>query len=511
MRSKKALANIIASMVLQVTATICGLIVLKLTIETFGSAVNGLVASIEQFLGFVILLDTGVGGVVRSALYKPLAGKDIYAISRITRAAEKFYRTIAFISVGYVIVLAILYPYLVSSSFDRLFTFSLILIIGITSFFRYYFGISYRLLLYADQRKYVDTSFQVVGIIVSTVIVLILINFGASIQIVTLGSSLIYIIRPIILNYYVKRKYQLDMDCPADKIAIDQKWDAFGHHLAGLVHRKTDVVVLTVFTPIVEVSVYAVYSSVIAAVKILLSTFFSNLEAAFGDMIAKGERKLLEKNFRVFEFLTFSLTTILFTCTALLIMPFVSVYTSGITDANYLRPAFAYTLIIAEAFSCVRIPYQTVALAAGHFRQTRNGAFVEAGLNVALSVLLVYSYGMVGVAVGTLCAMLFRTVQYVVYLSNNILERSAGHFVKRFIIYTVTSLVIVSVVKFLPLIPSFEINSYLSWVVYAVAVTLTSAAITFFSGMLFYRDDVKDLAAVIKRMLSRKQRIGETP
>lgn len=42
----------------------------------FGSELNGLVTSITQFLGFITLLEAGVGNVVQSSLYRPLAQKD---------------------------------------------------------------------------------------------------------------------------------------------------------------------------------------------------------------------------------------------------------------------------------------------------------------------------------------------------------------------------------------------------------------------------------------------------
>lgn len=501
MRSKKALANIIASLVFRVTATVCGLLVLQLTIQTFGSAVNGLVNSIEQFLGFVVILESGIGGVVRAALYRPLANRDIRSVSRITKAAEQFYRIIAFISMAYTIGLAIFYPYLVTSDFSWSFTFSLILIIGITSFFRYYFALSYRILLAADQRKYVDTGFQTLGILVSTVVVIALIRLGASIQIVTLGSSLVYIVRPLVLNYYVKRRYGLETDCEPDQIALEQKWDAVGHHVAGIIHRKTDVVILTIFAPIVEVSVYAVYVSITGAIKATFGTFFSNLEAAFGDMIAKNERRVLERNFRVFEFMSFSMITVLFTSTAILIIPFVFAYTRGIHDANYIRPVFASVLILADAFSCLRVPYQTVAMAAGHYRQTRNGAFVEAGINIVLSLILVQYWGMVGVAIGTLCAMIFRTIQYVHYLSVNILKRSVWEFVRGFALYGTTSLAIVALIRILPLTSAGSIHSYSQWIPYAFTVTLIGIAMTSVTGMLFYRQQISDLLDILGRML----------
>ena len=43
--------------------------------------------------------------------------------------------------------------------------------------------------------------------------------------------------------------------------------------------------------------------------------------------------------------------------------------------------------------------------------------------------------------------MVFRTIQYAVYLSRNILERSILEFIKKVIIYTFTVLLIIAAVK----------------------------------------------------------------
>ena len=73
MRSKKALKNIITSLIQQVTVLLCGLIVPRAIIGTFGSNVNGLTSSITQFLSYITLLEAGIGPVIKAALYKPIA------------------------------------------------------------------------------------------------------------------------------------------------------------------------------------------------------------------------------------------------------------------------------------------------------------------------------------------------------------------------------------------------------------------------------------------------------
>ncbi len=112
-------------------------------------------------------------------------------------------------------------------------------------------------------------------------------------------------------------------------------------------------------------------------------------EAAFGNMIAKDEMKVLNKNLSTFEFVIYSASIIMFTSMALLIIPFISIYTKGITDINYFRPTFGYLIAIAEFFFCIRIPYQAITRAAGHYSQTRNGAIFETILNIVVSLILV--------------------------------------------------------------------------------------------------------------------------
>ena len=69
MRKKKAIINIIFSLLLQLVTVISGFIVPRLFIGKFGSEVNGLVNSIGSFVGYITLLQSGVGSVVKASLY----------------------------------------------------------------------------------------------------------------------------------------------------------------------------------------------------------------------------------------------------------------------------------------------------------------------------------------------------------------------------------------------------------------------------------------------------------
>ena len=498
-----------SSLLLQTVSTVCGIILPRLFIAEFGSAVNGTIASITQFLSYIVLFEAGVGGVVRASLYKPLAEKNSASVSSILKACDIFFRKVSLIFIFYTLFVAVLFPFIGDSGFDFLYTFTLVVIIALSTFSQYFFGLSRQILLHADQRRYIYSFLQIFTVILNAVSVVILIKRGASVHTVKLATALIYAIRPVILRVFVKRSYSPDTSALPDNSALSQKWNGFGHHTAYFLHSNTDVAVLTVAAAvssklnIADVSVYTVYCTIVSGMKNLVNAVSSGLESAFGNMLAKGEKELLSKNFRVYEFVSFTLTTVVFTCVGLLIVPFISVYTSGITDADYTKPVFALLITLSEAVFCLRIPYNALTLSAGHYKQTRNGAFAEAFINIALSVLLVIPFGLSGVAFATLAAMLFRTVQYAVYLSKNILKGSFTSFLMRSLLNGVSALLCILFVKLVFKLP--ESLTYLSWTLYAVKVFSVTALLTLSLNCIFCRTDFMNFIKILKNIFERKK------
>ena len=87
-----------SQLLVQLVTAICGFIVPKLILERFGSELNGMVTSISQFLGIIALMESGFGGVAKTAFYKPLAAGDHRGISGVFNATEAFFHKVAFVS-----------------------------------------------------------------------------------------------------------------------------------------------------------------------------------------------------------------------------------------------------------------------------------------------------------------------------------------------------------------------------------------------------------------------------
>lgn len=498
MRGKKAALNSITALLAQCVSIICGFILPKLILSHFGSSYNGITSSISQFISCAVLLRAGIGSVTRAALYKPLAEGNNREISGIVNATDKYMKHVALIFAAMLIAFAGVFPFVVSDEFDWLFSFSLVLILGISTFAQNYFGITYQMLIQADQRQYIYSAITIATTILNTLIASLLIEMDFSIHTVKLGSAIVFALNPIILNLYVRKKYSIDKKVPANESAISQRWDAFAQQAAAFVNNNTDVMILTIWSNLKEVSVYTVYYLVANGLYKLEYTISESIEAAFGNMIAKGEKKSLDENVKLVEFAMFSSAAFLFICGGNLIVPFVKVYTSGVGDVSYDRPLFGMLICLNQFLACIRLPYQMLVEASGHFKQTKNGAIFEAVMNIIVSIILVRKFGLIGVAIGTTCALSFRTIQYAGYSSKNILNRSIKVVLKNLIIAFCEAAMATLVIKAVPVSSEF-IGSYGEWILYALYVAMVTGGVVVISSILFYRNELKKVAYKLKK------------
>ena len=493
-RGKKLALNTITSLGLQVVNVICGFILPRLILEAFGSDVNGLVNSITQFLGVITLLDLGVGAVVQSALYKPLAENDTDTISKIYVSANKFFRRLAEILLVYVVLLMIFYPMLVNKSFGHMYTALLIAAICISSFAQYYFGIVNSLLLNADQRGYIQYTAQIITLILNTIACYVVIKLGASIQIVKLTTSLIFLLRPFFLVLYVKKHYAINRKITYTEEPIKQKWNGMAQHFAAYVLSGTDNIVLTLFSSLANVSIYSVYYLAIAGVRSALLSMTNGFQSLIGEMLAKKETAKLNNFFGYVEWFLHTGTTLVFGCTGVLLVNFVRVYTNGIHDANYIQPLFAVLITIANAGHCLRLPYNILILAAGHYKQTQSNYIVAMILNIVISIATVKIWGLVGVSIGTLVAMVYQTVWMARYDSKNIICWPFKNFLKQFGVDAIT-VIVASLATFK--IPMLSV-SYVSWFLLAIEVFAIWLVISILINIVFYRERVLSMFRRVK-------------
>ena len=225
MKNKRTLINTISTILLQVVTIISGFIIPRLLLETFGSEVNGLISSLNQFLNYITLFEGGLSAVILASLYKPLAEKNVNKISAVVSATNKFYKKLSLIFVVYTIILGLLYPIFVKTNFSIGYVFSLTLILSINLFVQYCFSITWKTLLKADKKVYYVSFIQILIIFLNTIGTVILIKIYPNVHIVKLLTAAVYLIQPMLFNKYIDKNYEINKKEKPDKQALSQRWD----------------------------------------------------------------------------------------------------------------------------------------------------------------------------------------------------------------------------------------------------------------------------------------------
>ena len=186
--------------------------------------------------------------------------------------------------------------------------------------------------------------------------------------------------------------------------------------------------------------------------------------------------------------------SLVFSVTATLIVPFVSVYTKGIHDVNYVVPIFGMMLTLAWGMYCIRLHYNIAVLAVGHYKQTQWSAVIEAFLNIFMAIIFVSQWGITGVACATFIAMVYRICYLAWYISRKIINRSLLLFLKH-IFVDLVSVFVFAVMLYLVSGPVYEINvlSYYEWIVLAVKVTVIGMVTITIVNSFFYFERIKNL------------------
>lgn len=474
--------NSITSFALQIVTVLQGLIIPRLILITFGSDVNGLVSSINQFLNFFSVLEGGISGVILAALYKPLVKNDKELLSGIIVSATSFLKKLAYVFLIYSLILGVVYPF-IKSDFSWLYTFSLIIIISITNFIQYFYAILPQLIVRADNRIHVYNITCIGFICINILMTIVCIRVLPEIHIVKLFSSLAFLIEPIILNKYVRKHYVIDKNATPNSNLIKSRWNGFGINIANVITTNTDVIVLTLLSTLKNVSIYTIYYAIANALKGIVLSFGFGFQSLTGQEIAKNEKEKLQHYFNEYEFTNYNISCILISCCSVLIVPFIEIYTNGISDANYSQPLFSFILCIAIFLLCIREPYIQLTYNAGLFKETQGYAYTEAVINVVISIILVKKMGLIGVAIGTAISAFYRFMVTIYFLKTHVLFRNVKKSIINFFIFFIPFFT-------LSLISLFNVN-YLgiaSWIVHSIFTLFIVIVIYFIVDCLFFRN-----------------------
>lgn len=499
-RAKYLIYNSISSIFQQIIAVICGLLVPRMILAAYGSAVNGTISSIAQFISITSLLQGGVSGATRVAFYKPVAINNHDGINVVYSTSQNFFRKFSVGLAIYIFGLSFVYPLLFESAFSVKDTLYMVLILGLDAVFNYFFGITNQLLLFADQRGYINTLLQAFCTVLSAACSLILISAGASIHMVKLSSALVLLIRPFLLKVFVKRKFKIEK-VPRDPNVLSQSNAALVKSVAFHIHTSTDSIIITALMSPVWVSIYAVHKYVVGSISSIVSTVLGNTEVVFGQMIANNEKETLKREVPVYDLMSKMFSTVFFFTCIILISQFVKIYTRNVEDISYYHPLFAVLLCVSEMVYCMSLTYHNIIMSSGHIKQTRWISISEAVSNIVLSIMLVRVLGIEGVAIGTIVAFLFNTIANIHYMKNNIFNMSIKFIVKSYVVNLTAGVLAIIIFWY---VIGYEIKGFYDFFIYAAVVFIVVGVIDVILNQVFLNQYCGSVLRAIKRKITLK-------
>lgn len=421
--NKKLLSkNLIITLGVYGFLLVLNIFVSKVVLISYGSEVNGLLASVNQIYTYIALLEAGIGTATITSLYAPFAKKDNTEINRVCSASVSYYRSILKWYILCVIVVSFLWPFVLESSIGYWTIFGVILIQGISNALTFYYVSTITNYLIAVGKNYINVYIHMCITALTYLVKAIVSLLGGNVLLISAAFLGINGLKCLFYCIYKKMKCKnLRFNVNTNFSVLKQRNSFLVHEIVGVVFSSTDLVLISIFCDLKMASVYAVYSMVISAISSIVGQVFNSTKYVLGNAYHKEN---YQKTHDTFNAIYVTIVFALYTITYILFKPFIDIYTRGVEDINYSIRFLPMLFVLIQLLSTCRNVDTILIKNAGHSKQTINRAIIEAIVNLVTSILLLNIIGIHGVLIGTIIALLYRTNDMIIYANKRILKRS---------------------------------------------------------------------------------------
>ena len=495
--TKLMVRNLGLQIVLYFATFIFGIVISRIVLLIYGSEINGLISSINQFISYINLVELGLTSSAVYALYKPLADGNNNLVNDVLSATRSYYRKTGYVFLSLVGVLCLTYPLFTATEVTTpLETAYLVLVLGATGVINYFISAKYRILLIADQKQYILALISILSLVLNTLFVYV---FGYllhyPITILRTICILTSLIPAIIITLYAKYTYK-DIKFDNRKVSTDlikDRYVVFVNEIAGNLHFGSPVVILTFVVNLLEVSVYSVYNVVCNGISNLLNCIVIPISSSIGSLLAKKDYNTFKRVYNEFEAPFYILSAAVFALSLKVVLPFVLIYTNGVQDVNYNRPTLLVLFIINMFICNLYNPHAILVRATGSFKEVQPQTLIQATITVLLGIPLSFMLGIRGIVVASICANLYRSIAMIHFFNRRLPGVESKKTAFSIILSVFTFIIILITLRFSDGILGAECNSFIAWFVYSMKSAIISLFVAIFILILFQRNTVYSL------------------
>lgn len=508
MRSKNAVKNLMLHFGYEVFVFALGMIFPRFIILAYGSEINGLTATITRILSLINLIQAGAVGAAIYQMYKPVAENDYETQSAILYASRRFYNRITIVYFAVAIIAGVCYSFrLQSETFGFVEIFLAFLILVINGSGALLFNSICDIYVSSHQKKYYLTAAmfceQIVRYIFLTVALILRLHFLCIYVAYLLGG-----ITCVSVNLYLYKKLSKGkiVSNPKNKeyVIPDRKYLMMSSVGSEAVTASPSIII-TSFVSLAASSVFSVYAMVFTSMKTVLNSIQLSFSAIFGNLVKTSDDVHIKDVYSTIEYITIAMGAVVSTCVAFLLIPFIELYTAGITDAEYLHVLLVFFVVAYTVVFSFRTSFAYLATVYGLFKQTCKITLFFGITGIIISVLCVIFAGMPYVMCGLLYNQLGCAISTLYIIKKHIRWYDMVPLIRR--TFTMSLVVISAIVLYFILTP--VVASWLSWIIYGAIVFVLATILWLLYSILFERKILKNIVSYGKSLLAkRKKRIN---
>lgn len=404
-RTIKSLENSIVALAFYFVNLILQFFSRKIFLDYLGAEVLGLNTTVTNLLQFLNLAELGVGAAIACTLYGPLFAKDMKTINEIVSLQGWMYRRIAWVVVIGAFILMCFFPWIFSKMLLPLWyayaSFGILLFSALLSYF-----VNYKqIVLSADQKEYKIQYSYKASMLFKVLCQIFAIYYFKDGYVLWLVLEFIFaIVASVMLNWIISRTYpqlktniaigkELKRKYPDITIKIKQ---LFFHKIGSFALSQTSPFIIYAYTSLTLVAFYGNYMLIITGVTYLMVAIFNSMNAGVGNLVAEGDKERIMSVFGELFSVRFLLTSVMCFGVYSLTPSFITLW----IGAKYVMDNT--TLILMVFIMYINLSRSTVDAyinAYGLFSDVW-APIVEALINVGMSILLGYFFGLHGVLGG---------------------------------------------------------------------------------------------------------------
>lgn len=425
MKTRHILINLCSALVSYGGLLLFNIITSRIQLLSYGSENNGLLSSVNQIFSYIALLEAGIGTATVRALYHPIVQANDAGVADVLAASKAYYRRSAWWYFLCVLVAAFVWPLVLDTTISYWTIWGVIFFQGVAGVLTFLYCDSITSYLTAAGKNYVNNHVHVIVTLLTYSMKLVICLTGWDLVCISLSHVVVNLIkcgmyhgymRRICPQYFVRKKVNLSL--------LKQRGAFLAHEISGVVFFSTDAILLSAFCGLQETSVYAVYSMVVSALRNVIGQMFNGTKYMLGRVYSQ-DLEQYKKTHDLYNAVYICCVFAVYTVAYLLFLPFVALYTDGVSDAQYLDSRLPMLFVVQELLSCCRNVDSEVIRISLHAKQTTGRAVLEATINLVASMILVQKLGIYGVLAGTILALLYRSNDIILYVNHRILNRSA--------------------------------------------------------------------------------------